>query len=96
MQRPSNKAWFEKQQCGPLFVYFSVDDYDADDVSVAWWICPDDKDKCDRRALAHSDLGIRGPKDQLDALIDRAMLGAREAAQRIAHDMLAWAAEMNP
>ena len=93
MKRPSNDAWFEKQQCGPLFVYFKVDDRYGDEVMVEWWICPDDEDKCDERAFAGSGSDIRGPKDQLDALIDRAVRDAREAATNIARNILAWAAE---
>ena len=93
MKRPSNDAWFEKQVCGPLFVYFKVDDRYDDEVIVEWWICPDDEDKCDERAYAGSDRDIRGPKDQLDALIDRAMREARESALHIAQQIAAWAQE---
>lgn len=96
MKRPSNDAWFEKQKCGPLFVYFTVYDDDDADVCVEWHLCPDDEDKSDERAFAGSDRNIRGPKDQLDALIDRAMREAGEAATRIARNILAWAAEKAP
>lgn len=91
MKRPSNDAWFEKQHCGPLFVYFKVDDRDNDEVVVEWYICPDDEDKSDERAFAGSDRDIRGPKSQIDALIDRAMRETREAAIRLGNAILAWA-----
>jgi len=90
MKRPANDAWFEKQMCGPLVVYFTIDD-DDDEVRVEWCICPDDEDKSEERAFAGSDRDIRGPKDQLDALIDRAMHEAREAAVSIGNKILAWA-----
>ena len=93
MKRPANDAWFEKQMCGPLVVYFTVVDYDDNAVCVEWYICPDDEDKSEERAFAGSDSDIRGPKDQLDALIDRAVRDAREAATNIARNILAWAAE---
>lgn len=91
MKRPANDAWFEKQLCGPLFVYFKVDDQADDDVIVEWWICPDDEDKCDERAFVGSDHDIRGPKDQIDALIDLAMHEVRGAAVRIGNELLTWA-----
>jgi hypothetical protein len=62
-------------------------------VLVEWCICPDDEDKSEERAFAGSDGEIHGPKDQLDALIDRAMREAREAALRIAQQITAWAQE---
>ena len=96
MKRPSNDAWFEKQKCGPLFVYFTVHDDSDADVHVEWCICPDDEDKSEERAFAGSDWDIRGPKDQLDALIDRAMSEAREAAKRVARNILAWAEGKDP
>ena len=73
--------------CGPLVIYFTIDDDDDDEVRVEWCICPDDEDKSEERAFAGSDRDIRGPKDQLDVLIDREMREAREAAVSI----LAWA-----
>jgi len=96
MKRPSNDAWFEKQKCGPLFVYFTVHDEDDADVCVEWHLCLDDHDKCTERAFAGSDRDIRGIKDQLDTLIDRAMSEAREAATRIGRDILAWAEGNEP
>ena len=96
MKRPSNDAWFEKQKCGPLFVYFTVHDDEDADVCVEWHLCPDDEDKSEERAFAGSDWNIRGPKDQLDALIDRAMSEAREAVKSIARNILAWAEGKDP
>jgi hypothetical protein len=93
MKRPSNDAWFERQPCGPLVVMFKVDDRYDDEVVVEWYICPDSEDKADERAFAGSDRNIRGPKDQLDALIDRAMAEARGAAISIGTRILAWAQE---
>lgn len=90
MKRPSNDAWFEKQKCGPFFVYFTVSVEDGD-ASVEWQICPDDEDKSEERAIAASDGDIHGPKDQLDALIERAMREARDAAIGIARTILTWA-----
>lgn len=92
MKRPPNDAWFDKQKCGPLFVYFTVHDYDQEGMKVVeWCICPDDRDKSDERAIAGSNGEISGSSDQLDALIDRAMHEAREAAKRIAQGILVWA-----
>ena len=96
MKRPSNDAWFEKQKCGPFFVYFTVHDDDDADVHVEWCLCPDDEDKSEERAFAGSDRDIRGTKDQLDTLIDRAMSEAREAAKSIARNILAWAEGKDP
>lgn len=91
MKRPSKNAWFEKQMCGPLVVYFTVHDDDANDVCVEWCICPDDEDKSEERAFAGSDHDIRGPARELDALIDRAVKEAAAAATHIAREILAWA-----
>lgn len=93
MKRPSDGAWFEKQECGPLFVFFTVHPHDELNVSVDWSICADDGDKCEERALAGSDNDICGTKAQLTELINLAMRRARESARRIANNMLAWAAE---
>ena len=96
MKRPPNDAWFDNQKCGHLFVYFTVHDYDEEGIKVVeWCICPDNKNKSDERAIAGSDGEIRGPGDQLDALIDRAMHDAREAAKRIARAIIAWAEDTN-
>jgi len=93
MKRPENDAWFEKQECGPLFVFFTVHSHDGLNASVDWCICADDEDKCEERALAGSDNDIRGKRDQLTELINLAMDRARASARRIANDMLSWAAE---
>ena len=71
MKRPANNAWFEKQMCGPLVVYFTVHEgnYDAE-IVVEWQICPDDEDKAEERAFASSDHDIRGPK-RSDRCADR-------------------------
>ena len=92
MRRPANDAWFEKQKCGPFFVFFSVIYFNGhDDIIVEWCLCPDDEDKAEERALYGSDRNIRGPKDQLDALIDRAMREARDAAVYLGEAILTWA-----
>lgn len=101
MQRPPNDAWYHKQMCGPLFVYFTVHDNteygekpESDDaVQVDWYICPDDEDKSEERAFASSDGDIHGPKADLGKLIDRAMEATREAAINLANSLLAFAAE---
>lgn len=92
MKRPPNDAWFDEQKCGPLFVYFTVHEYDQEGITVVdWYICPDNEDKSEERALAESDNDIKGPSDQLDTLIDRAMEQARASAQVIARQIMAWA-----
>ncbi len=82
MKRPPNDAWFDTQRCGPLFVMFTVHEYEIEGmVVVEWCICPDDDDKSDERAISGSDGDIKGPKDQIDALnnIPASMVG-RESA----------------
>lgn len=79
MKHPGNKLGFEKDCCGPLFIFYCTND----DGGVDWYICPDDEDKCtDRRAIAEANAS--SPEE--------AMRQVAAAVTTIAHDMLSWAA----
>lgn len=79
MKHPGNKPWFEKDRCGPLFIFYCAND----DGSIDWYICPDDEDKCtDRRAVVES--SAPSPEE--------AMRQVAAAVTTIAQEMLSWAA----
>lgn len=79
MKHPGTKPWFEKDSCGPLFVFYCT----GADGGIDWYICPDDEDKCtDRRAITEGNA----------ASPEEAMRQVAAAVTTIAHAMLSWAA----
>jgi hypothetical protein len=78
VKHPGNKPWFEKDRCGPLFVFYC----DDDEGGIDWYICPDDEDKCTQRRTI---LKGNAPSPE------EALQQVAAAVTKIAQDRLVWA-----
>jgi hypothetical protein len=84
VRHPGKEPWFEKDACGPFFVFYCERKRYPDDPDrplVEWYLCPDDEDKCHERAYAEGRAHT----------VELAMLQVADAVAAIASSMLAWA-----
>lgn len=82
MKHPGKNPWFAEDQCGPLFVFYCEDKDSPAEERVEWYLCPDNEDKCQRRAIASGRASS----------IELAMTQVADTVAAIAHVMLAWTA----